>query len=70
MTPVPRSCRVRATPPTGSLQLVLSVLQRAENSVAVQLQLRAKRVDELPERLLVARAGAGARVLSQHRGPL
>ena len=48
------------------LHLVFRVLQRAENSVAVQLQLPPIRLDQLPEGVLVSRAGAGERVLTRH----
>ena len=52
------------------LELVLRVLQRAEDPVAVQLQLRTVRVDELCEGGLVAGAGAAERALAQDSGPL
>src|SRR5512132_658782 len=52
------------------LQLVFGVLQRAEDSVAVQLQLPPVRLDQLLEGVLVARAGTAERVLTQHRRPV
>jgi hypothetical protein len=52
------------------LQLVLCVLERAEDAVAVQLQLTPVRVDQLPESVLVARAGAVERALAQGRLPV
>jgi hypothetical protein len=45
-------------------EVVLHILERAENSVAVQLQLPSVRVDELPEGIFVAGAGAAERVLA------
>jgi predicted dithiol-disulfide oxidoreductase (DUF899 family) len=48
------------------LEKVLGVLKRAQNPVAVQLELPTVRVDELAERLLVSRAGAGERSLGHH----
>ena len=44
------------------LQLVLGILERTEDSVAVQLQLPPVRVDQLAEGGFVAGAGADERV--------
>jgi hypothetical protein len=49
------------------LQQVLGVLDRAEDPVAVQLQLAAAGIDQLAERLLVARAGTDQRLIGHHR---
>ena len=51
------------------LKEVLGVLQRAEDPVAVQLELAAIRVGQLPERLLAAGAGAGEGALAHGRRP-
>jgi hypothetical protein len=51
------------------LKNILGVLNRAEDPVAVQLELPPLRVEELAERLLVSDAGAGERSLG-HDGIL
>ncbi len=50
----------------GFLEHVFCVLHRAEDPVAVQLQLAPVGVGELAERLPVSRTGAGQRCLGHH----
>jgi hypothetical protein len=51
------------------LEHVFGVLQRAEDPVAVQLELAAEGVGELPERQLIARTGAVQQPLGHQLRP-
>jgi MFS family permease len=69
----PADCVEELKPAPGGqerlLKNILGVLNRAEDPVAVQLELPMVGVDEPAERLLVSRAGAGERSLG-HAGIL
>jgi hypothetical protein len=49
------------------LEKILGLVYRAEDAVAMELELSALRMDELAERLLVSRTGAGKRSVAHDR---